>query len=469
MNALRLAGPLALLVLAAPSLRAQERAAITAEELSAMVHHLADDALAGRRVGTEELEAAGRYLAAALESAGLEPAGDDGTFLQRVPFAEERYTGQPGLALGEAELAYGADFRVRAAGEGGRLRVAVAGEGEWPAPDVEIALVLPEDSLREARERLEAQGAPEGRGYGAVVTFLRRAGRPTDAVPRGRGPRLDTGEEAATTWLEVSPERREALLGAAELRLDLRLERRRFDAHNVLGRLPAREGSPLGEEALVVSAHYDHIGTLEAERAPEPADGEEPDLVRNGADDDASGVATVVQIAEALAAEGPRERQVVFLLATAEEFGILGTRHYIAHPAVPLERTVANLNFEMVGRPDERAGGPGRLWLTGAERTNLLEGFAGAGLAIVADPYPEQNFFQRSDNIVFVDEGVVGQTLSTYPLHGDYHQVTDEADLLDYEHMRGCAEAGLRAVRMVADGELTPRWLEGGRPEPRRR
>lgn len=457
------------LLLTTPVAGLEDPAAITAEELSELVHHLASDGLAGRRLGTPELEEAGRYLAAALEAAGLEPGGDDGTFLQRVPFIEENYTAQPVLELEGVALAYGADFRLRAAGESARLRLVTVDDQSWPEPDRSLALVLPEDSMREARERLEEQGVPGAEGYGAVVTFLRRPGRPTDGVPRGRGPRLDAGGAPPATWLEVSPEHREALLAAEHLTLELNLERRRFDAHNVIGRLPAREGSPLAEQALVVSAHYDHIGRLDPERAVESPPGEEPDLIRNGADDDASGVATVVEIAEALAAAGPCEREVVFLLATAEELGILGTRHYVAEPVVPLERTVANLNFEMVGRPDPKAGGAGKLWLSGAERTNLLEGFVEHGLAIVADPYPEQNFFQRSDNIVFVDEGIVGQTLSTYPLHKDYHQVTDEADRLDYEHMQGCAEAGLAAVRLVASGELTPSWLEGGRPEPRRR
>ena len=81
--------------------------------------------------------------------------------------------------------------------------------------------------------------------------------------------------------------------------------------------------------------------------------------------------------------------------------------------------------------------------------------------AISPDLRPEQNFFQRSDNIVFVKEGIVGQTLSTYNLHGDYHNFTDEADRLDYEHMEGCTRAALRALDMLASGEISPAWNEG--------
>ena len=80
---------------------------------------------------------------------------------------------------------------------------------------------------------------------------------------------------------------------------------------------------------------------------------------------------------------------------------------------------------------------------------------------MVADPRLEQNFFQRSDNIVFVQEGIVGQTLSTYNMHRDYHQVTDEADTLDYEHMEAAARACLVAVRAVVDGADSPAWKPG--------
>lgn len=453
---------------------ALEDVAITAAELSDHVHFLASDELEGRGLGSKGLEQAANYLAAELEAYGLEPAGDDGTFLQRVPFVQDVYSAQPELLLNEpSALAYGSDFRVRTAGTDGSLRIVTVAEGaELPAASLEVAVALPGRSLREARGELEAAGHPRGRGYGGVVTFLRRAGKPTDAIPRTYGPRLApaAGEEPVT-WLELGPQLVEAFEGgtAEVLALELHHELVKIDSHNVIGRLPAKSGSPLAEEAIVVSAHYDHLGSIELVRAPELEEGEERDLIRNGADDDASGVATVLEIAQALAAEGPQQREVLFFLATAEEIGIVGTKYYLDHPSTPLERTVANLNFEVVGRPDETVGGAGKLWLTGAERTNLMEAYVAEGFAIVADPYPDQNFFQRSDNIVFCYRGIVGQTFSSFGLHPDYHQVTDEADRLDYDHMQGCAVAGLQAVRLVADGTITPEWKEGGMPEPRRR
>jgi Zn-dependent M28 family amino/carboxypeptidase len=259
----------------------------------------------------------------------------------------------------------------------------------------------------------------------------------------------------------------------------------RTPAVNVVGVLdgagtPDRPG--LADEAIVVTAHYDHIGVASAPGAGAHGvvggtagaaadgaapDGGAPDLVYNGADDDASGVAAVLELAAAMADGPPPARDVVFLLVTGEEVGLIGTSAYVERPVVPLERTVYNLNFEMLGRPDEAAGGAGVLWLTGYERANVGPAWAAAGLAVVADPHPEQHFFERSDNIVFVRRGVVGQSLSSFGLHADYHTVRDEADTLDYAHMQTAVRTALSALRMLADGSVDPAWVEGGAPTGR--
>ena len=237
-------------------------------------------------------------------------------------------------------------------------------------------------------------------------------------------------------------------------------------AYNVVGVLRGvgtPEAPGLADEVVVFTAHYDHLG----ERAPSPGQPADTDRIYNGADDDASGVVAVLELAEALAADEPPARTLVFLLVTGEERGLLGTRYYIENPVFPLERMVCNLNFEMIGRPDELSGGPGHMWLTGYERSNLGEAFAGAGLAVAPDRRPEERFFQRSDNIAFAMRGIVAQTLSSFNLHEEYHTVRDEADTLDFAHMTACARAGLEAARMLAGGELQPEWKPGGNPERR--
>lgn len=231
---------------------------------------------------------------------------------------------------------------------------------------------------------------------------------------------------------------------------------RRMDDWNVVGVIRGSDPA-VRDEAVVVGAHHDHVGIGNA------VDG---DSIYNGADDDASGVVAVLQIAKAIAAGPAPRRTVVFVTFTGEEMGLLGTRYYLAQPTVPLERTVAQFQIEMIGRPDSLAGGPGKAWLTGYERSTMGDVLAANGVPIVPDPRPEQNFFQRSDNIAFARIGIPAHTLSSFGLHTDYHRPSDDVDKVDFAHMTEVARAAARAVRLLADGEA-PQWHPGGRPEPR--
>ena len=125
---------------------------------------------------------------------------------------------------------------------------------------------------------------------------------------------------------------------------------------------------------------------------------------------------------------------------------------------------VADLQVEMVGRPDTLVGA-GKLWLTGFERSTMGEELSSAGLPVVADPRPEFNFFERSDNIVFALRGIPAHTLSSYGMHSDYHQPSDEVERIDFDHLAWAAELVGRAARVVADGPR-PTWHPGGQPSP---
>ena len=453
--------------------------AISAKALRAHVEFLASDELEGRGLGSPGLALAAAYLAEQLKAAGLEPAGDDGTFLQAVEFEEPVYAAQPEMSLVEdggqrSALTYAVDFRVYRPAPGGKFDLLLLGEdSDLPEGLSPSTLLCFPDSRRGKVVRwLKEQGHPGAEGLAGIVTFMNREGEPTDQIPRsGRIALKSSGVVSQPLWLELSPEVRTKIVSGLvdSIEVNTHFEIKAVLSHNVIGRLPSKQDGArpeLAKQAVVVSAHFDHIGMVKGEGRPGP-NGEAPDLINNGADDDASGVSTILEIARVLAAEGPQEREVLFLIATAEEIGIIGTKYYLEHPSTPLERTVANLNFEMVGRPDPKAGGPGRLWLSGAERTNLMEAFLANEFMIVADPYPSQDFFTRSDNIEFCYRGIVGQTFSTFNLHNDYHRVTDEIELIDFEHMQSCAIAGLQAVRLVADGTIDPEWLPGGMPQPR--
>lgn len=208
----------------------------------------------------------------------------------------------------------------------------------------------------------------------------------------------------------------------------------------------------LRAEAVVVGAHFDHLGIRPAVNG---------DSVANGADDDASGVVAALEVARALRQGPPPRRTVVIVLFTGEESGGVGSRYYAAHPVIPLERTVAQFQIEMIGRPDSASRG--LPWLTGYDRSTMGEMLTAAGIPIAPDPHPDQQFYRRSDNYRFALLGIPAHTFSSFNLHTDYHRVSDEPDRIDYPFLTRAIEAAVSAVRVLADSPA-PQWKPGMRP-----
>lgn len=224
---------------------------------------------------------------------------------------------------------------------------------------------------------------------------------------------------------------------------------------NVVARLPGSDASR-ASEAIVIGAHLDHVG----------ARGTGDDTIFNGADDNASGVTAVLELARVLAGGRRPRRTIIFAWFGSEEAGGFGSRDFVEHPPVPLASVVANLQFEMIGRPDP-AVPKGMLWLTGFERSTLGPALAGHGARIVADPHPEQKFFERSDNIRFAYQGVVAHTVSSYGLHPEYHTPADELSRIDFAHMVEAIRSMVSPIRWLADSTFVPRWLPGQQPQRR--
>ena len=230
--------------------------------------------------------------------------------------------------------------------------------------------------------------------------------------------------------------------------------KRHWDTRNVIGVIPGRD-QQLKDQVILLTAHLDHIGMRNAGTG---------DNIFNGADDDASGCVAVLQLARALAeAHRPPKRTVIFAFFGSEETGGQGDQYFLEHPPVPLDRIVANLEFEMIGRADA-AVKPDDLWLTGFDRTNLGPELARHGAHLVADPHPQQNFFQRSDNYALARKGIVAQTVSSYGLHKDYHQPSDDISHIDFPHMEQAIRSMMKPVRWLANSRFKPAWLPGKKP-----
>lgn len=213
-------------------------------------------------------------------------------------------------------------------------------------------------------------------------------------------------------------------------------------------------------EAILLTAHLDHLGVGKTDSAHPDAD-----RIYNGADDDASGTTAVLALARRLAT-GPRPRRtIIFALFGSEELGGFGNRAFLAHPPLPLTQIVANLEFEMIGRPDS-AVPPGTLWLTGFERSDLGPELAKHGAHLVADPHPKEQFFRRSDNYALALQGVVAQTVSSFGLHTDYHHPSDELRTIDFDHMITAIASMEQPVVWLSNTKWKPTWKPGGQPHP---
>jgi len=222
---------------------------------------------------------------------------------------------------------------------------------------------------------------------------------------------------------------------------------------NVVGMLKGSDPKR-ANEVILLTAHRYHLGS------GQPVDG---DAIYNGADDDASGVCAVLELARILG-NGPKpKRTVLFVLFGSEELGSLGALWFREHPPLPMKDVVANLEFEMIGREDA-AVSPHTLWLTGFERSNLGPTLAQHGARLVADPHPSEHFFMRSDNYGLAKQGIVAHTVSSFGLHADYHRPSDEISRIDFAHMDEAIGSLVGPVNWLVNSDFKPAWNPGGQP-----
>ncbi len=429
-------------------------ATITEQSIRAHLEFLASDALNGRGSGTRDERLAAAYVASQFRLWGLEPMRDGDGYVQTIEMSTGQAASAPVLTVGNLELTHGREMLVAALASAkatGRLWKYTAGAavpdravvllrpGERPALTGAVCLLAPETP--EQRAQWSARGA----------TMPSIAARPTKLIeqPTTRTTLiyLDTATHAALTAL---PDGTEASLVA-----DIRMTTT-GSTWNAVGRLTGSDPT-LANDVIVLSAHLDHVGA----RPPVPG----TDTIYNGADDDASGTVAVMMLAEALA-KGPRpKRTIVFALFGSEESGGFGASYFVDLPVVPLNQIVADLQFEMLARPDPMVP-PHTLWLTGYPLSNLGAELARQGARLVADPHLSENFFMRSDNIRFARRGVVAHTVSSYGLHKDYHQPSDEIRLVDFAHMTEAIQSLLEPVRWLANSTFKPAWAPNGCPAP---
>jgi Zn-dependent M28 family amino/carboxypeptidase len=247
---------------------------------------------------------------------------------------------------------------------------------------------------------------------------------------------LDAGDTAAVVSLHLAAPKQEPVV-----------------VRNVAGLLRGFDPA-LKDQYVLVTAHYDHLGA---------AAGSNGDRVNNGANDNASGTAAIIELASAFSAMNPRpKRSILFLAFFGEEKGMLGSRYYTLHPLAPLRNTVANINLEVLGRTDDNEGRQvSKLSMTGYGYSDITTAFQIAGrLTGVEIPRREKDdaFFTKSDSFQFARIGIPAHTVAAVYLYPDYHRPGDEWQKLDYQNMAKITRMIGTAVRIVANRPNAPKW-----------
>lgn len=455
-----------LIVIVSPVL---SQSSILEQNVRAELTFLASDAMQGRGSGTVFERIAAEYVGSQFRQFGLEPGGDADAngnkgFVQRVGLESVKFVEAPTFTVTAGanvqKWHYGRDFllsRLRAPQIAGDLQV-VEPSGTFTKGAI-VAVKFAEDANQEQRQAAMMKAFTSGSA--AMVILETEANKKTREIGEQRLPAVPPKiPGAANESFAIISLRREAFDTLVAMPAGTKAE---FGGRtevaegnttwNVIGILRGSDPAA-ATEAIVLSAHLDHLGVGETLAG---------DKIFNGADDDASGCVAVLELARALAAGKRPRRTIYFVGFGSEERGGYGSRHFRDNPPVPLTQIVANLNFEMLGRPDPKVGAD-KLWLTGFERSNLGPELAKQGAALVADPHPQQNFFQRSDNYSFALRGVIAQTVSSFGLHTDYHRVTDEVSKVDFPFMTRAIDSMVKPVQWLANSTFRPEWLPGQAP-----
>ena len=442
----------AALAVAMPAAAAPSARKVCADCVKETMSQLASPQMRGRACGTEDEAAAARYLAQRLKGYGVKGAAPGGGHLQAVQFRTPTYAAPPSLTAGEVTLT-----------QGGAM-LSLDGAEAVEAPLALVGLAAPEDAagkvaLHDAPYDPRSVSAFQRAGAAAVIvpapeSILRVWDQLAARPPRGveiLGAESAPPPARASTLIFVRPE------AIAQLKA-LEGQTVRFAAprgapltqttHNVLGVIHGT-APDADAQTILLSAHYDHVGVQNGVTYP-------------GANDDASGTAAVVEFARMLASGKAPKRTVQFALFGCEEAGGHGAKFYLAQPPVPLASLVANLEFEMIGVPDPKDRKA--LMLTGWERTDLGPTLRAKGASIGPDRYPEENFFQRSDNYQLAKKGVVAQTISAWPVPPTYHQPSDTLENVDLDFMAEVIQSLADPIGWLVNSDFRPQWNPGMKP-----
>ena len=426
---------------------------ITEGRVTATISFLASDELAGRATGSDEFNIAARYVASRFRGAGLDGKIADGDYFH-VTMKPMVKTPSGLVKLTDANSIPIAQFGLLAAGS-----KIVEYSGSFKS--IDLASELPKSGL-------------EGVVGGMLTTNLKgqrmvsQVVRMTNTLQESGARALLLGVSEDSELIQLAREHQEkprsessrgrfalpvvlvpeSVLSSTSIRLEVPAAIvSESPMRNVIGLLEGTDRE-LSKEAILFSAHLDHLGAK-----PSAGDG-----IFNGADDDASGVTAVLMLADAFSKMPRPKRSLLFMTYWGEESGLLGSKQFVETPAWPLDKIRANVNIEMIGRPE--AGARNKIWMTGWQASDLgvimNKASLPFGVEIFEHPKFSEMLYNRSDNWSFAQKGVIAHSFSAGSMHPDYHQPDDEWDRLEIPHMTRVIQGLFVASLPIAYGEATP-------------
>jgi hypothetical protein len=472
---------------------AEKKAAATITESDVMrrIRIIADDSMGGRDTPSRGLDLTAGYVAAEFKRLGLNPGGDNGSYLQRYAIREMtldqansrlEFGGPEGvIRLGVGEDAVVMSGRGKIAGPivliGGPVDVTGISEGslrgkvvvwvaDWAAAPPNVF-----QSMQQLGRLGPAALVMVVNNDSAMARFRPMMAQPVRAVGEDGGRRAATlavSERAILARMPEAASQLDAVRAATAMTIQelpgwsgaIHLEHtivREAFAPNTVGILEGSDPA-LRNEYVVFSAHMDHIGTAGQGSGQCRAMG--ADSICNGADDDASGTVGLLEIAEAFAQKGARPRRsVIFVTVSGEEKGLWGSAHFAESPPVPIGQIVANLNADMIGRNWKDT-----IVVIGKEHSDLgqtlkqvSEHHPELGMAAIDDRWPQQSFYTRSDHFNFARRGV--PVLFFFNgTHDDYHRASDSPDKIDGEKLARIARLLFYLGTDVANRTERPTW-----------
>ena len=456
---------------------------ISRAEVEMHTRFLASDELQGRRTGELGNLIAARYLAEQFRRLGLTaPAGTD-DYAQSVPMQKTKPVASGTLLIGSDTLHVGKQFVVTSGGPADITAETVfVGYGltdaDYAGKDARGKIVVTQvgtEGATRPRELMSAMAAKNKmaaeKGAVGVIELFAVMTTPWPLVVRNFGNTqlsLATGESGKPGLVHIWADNGKNQLGALKENKTVSLRTagqtvQSVNAVNVAGLIEGTDPA-LKNEYVILSAHFDHIGTTHPQ-----TNGAGEDTIFNGARDNAFGTVALLTAARALSAQRPK-RSVLVLALTGEEVGLLGSRYYAEHPLVPLKQTIFDLNTDGAGYNDTTL-----ISIIGLERTGAKAEIELAaqrfGLSVFAEPAPEQGLFDRSDNVAFAAKGIPAPTFSPGFKTFDeaigkyYHQVADNPESLNFNYVQRFCQAFAHAARLIADRTTRPQWSAGDKYE----